>query len=148
MSAPLIPSQPLHDANGNAICGCENFKILHRNFRGAFPNMKITIEETVTEADKIAAVCKVTATHEGEGIGVAPTNQPIEFTGLTIVKITLKVLKTNPSRDVPFGAKNAQTPHPCWTFKINLTAEHGSTSMWHFRKAIYLPVIAADSLLL
>ena len=49
--------------------------------------MKITIEETVAEGDKIAAVCKVTATHEGEGIGVAPTNQPIEFTGLTIVKI-------------------------------------------------------------
>ena len=77
----------LNDADGNAIRGCEKFKILHRNFRKAFPNLKITIEETVSEADKIAAVCKVTATHEGEGIGVAPTNQPIEFTGLTIVKI-------------------------------------------------------------
>ena len=77
----------LNDADGSAIRGCENFKILHRNFRNAFPNMKVTIEETVAEGDKIAAVCKVTATHAGEGIGVAPTNQPIEFTGLTIVKI-------------------------------------------------------------
>jgi predicted ester cyclase len=77
----------LNDSEGNPIRGCEGFKALQRNFRKAFPNLKITIEETVSEGDKIAAVCKVTAIHEGEGIGVAPTNQPIDFTGLTIVKI-------------------------------------------------------------
>jgi len=25
--------------------------------------------------------------HEGEGIGVAPTNQPVEFTGMVIVRL-------------------------------------------------------------
>jgi predicted ester cyclase len=77
----------LNDSEGNPIRGCEGFKAFQRNFRKAFPNLKITIEETVSEGDKIAAVCKVTAIHEGEGIGVAPTNQPIDFTDLTIVKI-------------------------------------------------------------
>jgi predicted ester cyclase len=72
---------------GEAVVGTEKFKALHHAFREAFPNIHITIEETVSEGDKIAAVCRVTATHEGAGIGVAPTKQPIEFTGMTLVKI-------------------------------------------------------------
>lgn len=77
----------LTDSEGNPIRGTEGFKNLHRSFRQAFPNIKITVEDTVTEGDKIAARCTVRATHAGEGLGIAPTNQPIEFTGLTIVRI-------------------------------------------------------------
>ena len=39
------------------------------------------------DGDKIAARCKVTGTHDGHGIGVAPTSAPVEFTGMTIVKV-------------------------------------------------------------
>ena len=77
----------LNDAEGNALRGPEAFKTLHRAFLAAYPDLKITVEDTVCEGDKIAARCKVSATHAGEGIGVAPTNQPIEFTGLTIVHL-------------------------------------------------------------
>jgi steroid delta-isomerase-like uncharacterized protein len=77
----------LSDAEGNPVRGTEGFKTLHRAFREAFPNMQITVEDTVTEGDKIAARCTVRATHAGEGLGVAPTNQPVEFSGLTIVRI-------------------------------------------------------------
>lgn len=77
----------LNDADGNAPRGPENFKTLHRAFLSAYPDLKITIEETVSEGDKIAARCTVRATHTGEGLGVVPTNQPIEFTGMTIVKV-------------------------------------------------------------
>jgi len=77
----------LKTAEGETIRGAEKFKSLHRSFREAFPNMQITVEDTLTEGDKIAARCTVRAMHEGKGIGVLPTNQPIEFTGLTIVKI-------------------------------------------------------------
>lgn len=77
----------LSDPQGNPVRGPEGFKVLHRAFREAFPNIQITVEDTVTEGDKIAARCTVRATHEGAGLGVAPTNQPIEFTGLTIVRL-------------------------------------------------------------
>lgn len=77
----------LNDAEGNPIRGVENFKVLHRAFRSAYPDMQITVEDTVTEGDKIAARCTVRAKHAGEGLGIAPTNQPVEFTGLSIVKI-------------------------------------------------------------
>jgi predicted ester cyclase len=77
----------LNDAAGNPIKGREDFKVLHRAFREAFPNLNITVEDTVTEGDKIAGRCTIRAVHEGAGLGIAPTNQPIEFTGLTIVKL-------------------------------------------------------------
>jgi predicted ester cyclase len=77
----------LNDAEGNPLRGPEGFKVLHRQFLSAYPDLKITVEDTVIEGDKIAARCRVTGSHEGHGIGVAPTNQPVEFTGMTIVKV-------------------------------------------------------------
>jgi predicted ester cyclase len=77
----------LSDPDGNPLRGPEGFKTLHRAFLAAYPDLKIEVEDTVSEGDKIAARCKVTATHLGDGLGVSPTNQPVEFTGLTIVKI-------------------------------------------------------------
>lgn len=77
----------LNDAEGNPLRGPEAFKTLHRAFLAAYPDLQITIEDTVSEGDKIAARCTVRATHAGDGLGIAPTNQPIEFTGLTFVKI-------------------------------------------------------------
>ena len=43
--------------------------------------------DTVVEGDRIAARCRVTGKHDGEGIGLAPTNQPVEFTGMVIVRV-------------------------------------------------------------
>lgn len=82
-----IVAHGLNDAEGNTIRGREGFKTLHRAFLSAYPDLKITVEDVISEGDKIVARCTVRATHEGEGIGVAPTNQPIEFTGVAIVRI-------------------------------------------------------------
>lgn len=77
----------LNDADGNPLRGPEGFKTLHRAFLSAYPDLKITVEDTVSDGDKIAARCTVRATHSGEGLGVLPTDQPVEFTGMAIVKI-------------------------------------------------------------
>jgi steroid delta-isomerase-like uncharacterized protein len=77
----------LIDENGNPYRGPAGFKILQRQFLSAYPDMKITVEDTVVEGDKIAARCRVTGTHKGDSLGVAPTNEPVEFTGITIVHV-------------------------------------------------------------
>jgi steroid delta-isomerase-like uncharacterized protein len=77
----------LNDADGNPLRGPAGFKTLHRNFLSAFPDLHITVEDTVSEGDKVTARCRLTATHAGEGLGVAPTNEPIEFTGIAIVQL-------------------------------------------------------------
>lgn len=77
----------LTDENGNELRGNANFAAFYKNFRAAFPDIHITVEETVKEGEKIAVLCKVTGTHDGDGIGFAATNKPVEFYGLCMVKM-------------------------------------------------------------
>lgn len=77
----------LSDEDGNTIVGIAKFKPFFRKFREAFPDIHVTVEDTVYEGDKITGRCRVKATHTGQGIKVKPTNQPIEFTGIAIIKV-------------------------------------------------------------
>ena len=87
MCSEDVVANGLTDDAGNAIRGIEAYKNLFRAFVSAYPNLKITVEDTISEGDKIAARCTIRAMHESEGIGVAPTNQPVEFTGIAMVRI-------------------------------------------------------------
>ena len=72
--------------SGEPIRGPKDFKPLFKTFREAFPNIKITVGETVSDGEKIASVCYVSGLHEGEGLGLSPTKQPVEFMGLVLIK--------------------------------------------------------------
>jgi steroid delta-isomerase-like uncharacterized protein len=77
----------LADDSSNPIRGPKNFRPFHTTFREAFPNMNIVIEDMVAEGDKVAARCSVRGKHEGELMGRAATQAPVDFTGITIVRI-------------------------------------------------------------
>jgi predicted ester cyclase len=49
--------------------------------------MVIVIEDMIAEGDKVAARCSVRGKHEGEFMGRSATQSPVEFTGMTIVRI-------------------------------------------------------------
>jgi predicted ester cyclase len=42
---------------------------------------------TICEGDMVACHCAVTGTHRGAGLGVAPSNAPIEIYGVAIAVI-------------------------------------------------------------
>jgi len=73
--------------SGEPIRGPKDFKPFFRKFREAFPNIKVTVGETLCDGDRIASVCHVSALHEGEGIGLSPTNNSVEFSGIVIVRL-------------------------------------------------------------
>ena len=89
--------EEMFDANGiahglsddpeNPIKGPRDFRPFHTLFRDAFPNMMIVVEDMVAEGDKVAARCSVRAKHEGEFLGKSATETPVDFTGITIVRI-------------------------------------------------------------
>ncbi len=87
MCAEDVIANGLTDEDGNTIQGIAAYKDLQRKFVMAYPDIKITVEDTISEGDKVAARCRVSGTHEGEGLGLAPTNKAIEFTGMTIVRL-------------------------------------------------------------
>jgi steroid delta-isomerase-like uncharacterized protein len=87
MLSPDVVIHGLTDSNGNEVRGAEAFKSFYEGFRGAFPDIQVTVEDTVSEGDKIVARCTVRATHRGEGLGLAPTDKAVEFTGMCMLSM-------------------------------------------------------------
>lgn len=87
MFAPDGIAHGLSDDPANPIRGPRDFRPFYEVFRQAFPNMMIVIEDMIAEGDKVAARCSVRGKHEGEFMGRAATQAPVEFTGITIVRI-------------------------------------------------------------
>ena len=77
----------LVDENGEELRGPAGFKPFFRRFREAFPDIQVTVEDCICEGDRAAARCTVRATHQGDSLGVAATNNPIEFDGLCIIRV-------------------------------------------------------------
>lgn len=87
MCAEDVIANGLTDAEGNTVRGIDSYKNLFRAFISAYPDIKISVEDVIGEGDKIVARCRVSGTHTGDGLRIAPTDQSVEFTGMTIVRI-------------------------------------------------------------
>jgi steroid delta-isomerase-like uncharacterized protein len=66
--------------------GPEEFKVFLRNMRGAIPDVRITVEDLLSEGDKVAVRLVLEGTHKGPGLGVAPTGQPVRVAGIVLVR--------------------------------------------------------------
>lgn len=77
----------LSDDSGQPLRGPEGFKGFHAKFRGAFPDIAVTVEDTICEGDKVVARCSVRGRHSGDSLGFAATQSPVEFTGIAIVRV-------------------------------------------------------------
>jgi steroid delta-isomerase-like uncharacterized protein len=77
----------LADESGAALRGPAAFREFQQKFRGAFPDIVVTVDETVAEGDLVAARCTVKAVHAGDDLGFAATKKPMEITGMAIVRI-------------------------------------------------------------
>jgi len=77
----------LEDESGRPLRGATGFKPFFRKFREAFPEIEVVVEDVIAEGDKVAARCTVRGRHRGDTLGFAATEKPVEFTGMTIVRI-------------------------------------------------------------
>jgi steroid delta-isomerase-like uncharacterized protein len=78
----------LSDAKGSAVTGLKAFDDFHSQFRNAFPDMYISVEDLIAEGDKVVARCDVRAKHTGDSLGFAATHADVAFTGIAIVRIS------------------------------------------------------------
>lgn len=87
MLTPDAIGHGLSDADGKALRGPAGFKPFVQGFRSAFPDMKVTIEDTVAEGDRIVGHCTVSGTHTGDGLGFKPTGRKVLFKGVCIMRL-------------------------------------------------------------
>ncbi len=77
----------LVDANGNPVSGLEAFHEFHNQFRGAFPDLNVSVDDVIVDGDRVVARCSVRGTHSGGTLGFAATEAPVQFDGIAIVRI-------------------------------------------------------------
>ena len=75
------------NAEGQAVHGPKEFETFQRAFLNAFPDLKVTVDDVIAEADKVALRWRVTGTLQGEGLGIQPTGRSMTITGMSIVRI-------------------------------------------------------------
>jgi steroid delta-isomerase-like uncharacterized protein len=88
LSELVSPSHALHGPNfsGSSI-GPEAYKRQVALFLAGFPDLRWTIEDTITEKDKVAVVWSFTGTHKGEFMGISATNKKVSIDGITVHEI-------------------------------------------------------------
>ncbi|HLT48514.1 MAG TPA: ester cyclase [Rubricoccaceae bacterium] len=74
------------DQEDREMVGPKNYLPFFRQYKGAFPDMRIEVLHAIQEGDIVAARCEVTGTHTGEGLGPR-TGRPVHIEGMTFVRI-------------------------------------------------------------
>ena len=57
------------------------------DYRQAFPDLRVTVEDVIAEGDKVAARLRFRGTHRGELDGIAPTGRRVDCTGIVISRM-------------------------------------------------------------
>ena len=77
----------LEGTAGGELRGPSDFRAFHQRFRESFPDIEVEVVDTISEGDKVAALCTVRGRHQGDALGFGPTGQTVEFAGMTFVRV-------------------------------------------------------------
>lgn len=67
--------------------GPEGTKQLIEQYRAAYPDLRVTVEDQLAEGDRVATRWTARGTHQGELLGIPATGKETTVTGLTIDRI-------------------------------------------------------------
>jgi steroid delta-isomerase-like uncharacterized protein len=88
---PTLPDVPL---------GPEGLKQVTNFYRSAFPDANITVEEQIAEGEKVVNRWRARGTHRAELMGVPPSGNRVEITGIDLMRISGgKIAETWPNYD-------------------------------------------------
>jgi steroid delta-isomerase-like uncharacterized protein len=80
------PQAVLHFLPPGLPQGRQGAQLFYQGFLAAFPDAQITLEDFVSEDDKVAARFTLEGTHRGEFMGVPATGTRITLSGITILR--------------------------------------------------------------
>jgi steroid delta-isomerase-like uncharacterized protein len=66
--------------------GAQAMKEVFARLRRAFPDLHVTVDDLIEEADKVVGRNTVTGTHQGEYMGLAPTGKPVSYDEIFIFR--------------------------------------------------------------
>ncbi len=80
---------------GHVVRGPQEFRAAYDQLKGAFPDIRFTIEEAIGEGDIVALRWTARAMHRGDHLGVPATHKALTITGMGFARIRDgKILET------------------------------------------------------
>ncbi len=76
-----------HDPLGDHY-GPEGLRIAVAEYRAAFPDLRVTVEDLVTEGDKVVHRFTLRGTHAGPFLGIPATGRAVAAAGIAIDRLT------------------------------------------------------------
>lgn len=71
----------------SVLVGPQAFKQIHRDFCAAFPNQHVTVEDVISDGDRVAIRWSATMTHTGDGLGIPATGRSAAISGSSFIVI-------------------------------------------------------------
>jgi steroid delta-isomerase-like uncharacterized protein len=72
---------------GIALRGPAEFASFVERIRGAFPDIKLVVEDVFGADDKVVLRWSASMTHQGDHLGMPATGKPVRSSGITIARI-------------------------------------------------------------
>jgi predicted ester cyclase len=82
----LSPDALLHEGD-DVSRGLEGFSQFFDRMQASLSDIRIVIDDEITQGDKVCVRWTCTARHTGNGLGLPPTNQQVHTTGMSIVRV-------------------------------------------------------------
>jgi steroid delta-isomerase-like uncharacterized protein len=79
----LEPQCVGHTEAGDMVGGELFLERIYRPFVQAFPDLQITVEDVLSDGDKVVVRWRARGTHQGDGLGIPPTQRPMDARGMT-----------------------------------------------------------------
>ena len=67
--------------------GLEGVKQWFSSMHTAFPDFRMDVEDMIAEGDKVVARVRMSGTHQGEFMGIDPTGNRVEISGIDILRV-------------------------------------------------------------
>jgi len=82
----LADDAPIHEG-GITVHGPAGFYTFFDRMQTAFSDIRVTVKETIAEGDKVCVRWSCSLKHTGPGLGMEPTGETLETTGITIIRV-------------------------------------------------------------
>jgi len=72
-----------HDPLSSKSISLDDTMELAKSFRTGFPDLRCAVNDTVTEGDRVVCRWRMTGTHQGPFLGIAPSGMKVTFDGIS-----------------------------------------------------------------
>lgn len=67
--------------------GPQEFKAFYRTMRATLPDIRVNVEDLLTDGDKAVVRITLSGTHRGDGFGVPATGRRVRVSGIIIIRV-------------------------------------------------------------